>query len=114
MNYVVIMFAFALLCGVLSMLFFSGRGAKLIAGYNTSTPEQRARYDERKLCRAMGLVMVGAFFALGTMALAELARMQGAISCDLSVWVTLMAVFAMAVGIFFGIRRMNTTCLRQP
>ena len=80
MNYVVIMFAFALLCGVLSMLFFSGRGAKLIAGYNTSTPEQRARYDERKLCRAMGLVMVGAFFALGTMALAELARMQGAIS----------------------------------
>ena len=114
MNYVVIMIACALLCGGLSMLFFSGRGATLIAGNNTSTPEQRARYDERKLCRAMGLVMVGAFFALGTMALAELARMQGAISRDLSVWVTLMAVFAMAVGIFFGIRRMNTTCLRQP
>ncbi len=61
----------------------------------------------------MGFIMVGAFFALGTMALAEFARMQGSISRDLSVWVTLMAVFAMAVGIFFGIRHMNTTCLRQ-
>ena len=61
----------------------------------------------------MGFIMVGAFFALGTMALAECARMQGSISRDLSVWVTLMAVFAMAVGIFFGIRHMNTTCLRQ-
>lgn len=39
---------------VLSLIFRSGRGAFLIAGYNTMLAVEKARYDEKKLCKAMG------------------------------------------------------------
>lgn len=42
---------------VLSILFFTGRGSFLIAGYNTASKEQKKRYDEKKLCRLMGVSM---------------------------------------------------------
>ncbi|MDD3244253.1 MAG: DUF3784 domain-containing protein [Eubacteriales bacterium] len=40
----------------LAVVFFMGKGAFLIAGYNTSSREERAKYDEKKLCRTMGMV----------------------------------------------------------
>ena len=42
---------------VLSILFFTGKGSFLIAGYNTASKEQKKRYDEKKLCRLMGVSM---------------------------------------------------------
>lgn len=46
-----------ILMGILSLYLLSGRGAMLIAGYNTATREERLRYDEKKLCRATGFYM---------------------------------------------------------
>lgn len=43
------------LSGAVSILFLMGKGSFLIAGYNTSSPEQKAMYDEKKLCRVMGV-----------------------------------------------------------
>lgn len=45
---------FAILTGVL----LSGKGAFLIAGYNTSSAEEQAKYDEKKLCRVTGMGML--------------------------------------------------------
>ncbi len=49
--------------GILVLLFLTagitllmGRGSFLVAGYNTATPEERAEYDEKKLCRSMGVL----------------------------------------------------------
>ena len=39
------------------ILFLSGHGAGLIAGYNTASEAERSRYDEKKLCRYMGILM---------------------------------------------------------
>lgn len=39
---------------ILGIVFLCGKGAMLIAGYNTSSPEERARMDEKQLCRFMG------------------------------------------------------------
>lgn len=39
---------------VLGIVFLCGKGAMLIAGYNTSSPEERAEMDEKQLCRFMG------------------------------------------------------------
>ena len=39
---------------VLGIVFLCGKGAMLIAGYNTSSPEERAQMDEKQLCRFMG------------------------------------------------------------
>lgn len=50
-----------LLCLLLGILFSRGKGAFLIAGYNTAGPEKKKTYDEKALCRFMGKLM----FAIG-------------------------------------------------
>ncbi len=50
------------------LLFRSGRGARLIAGYNTMPRRERERIDRRKLCRTMALFMA----YCGCMALLDL------------------------------------------
>ena len=42
---------------VLGAVFSRGKGAFLIAGYNTSSKEEKAKYDEKALCRFMGKLM---------------------------------------------------------
>ena len=39
---------------ILGIVFSCGKGAMLIAGYNTASPEERAEMDEKQLCRFMG------------------------------------------------------------
>lgn len=39
---------------VLGMIFFCGKGAFLIAGYNTSSREEKSHFDDKLLCRFMG------------------------------------------------------------
>ena len=33
-----------------------GHGADLIAGYNTASPEEKAKWDEKALCRGVGVL----------------------------------------------------------
>lgn len=42
---------------LLGVLFWRGKGAALIAGYNTMPPREKERYDEKKLCRFMAKFM---------------------------------------------------------
>ena len=42
---------------VLGILFSLGKGAMLIAGYNTAPKREKARYDEKGLCKFMGKLM---------------------------------------------------------
>ena len=42
---------------LLGIPFFRGKGAFLIAGYNTASAAEKARYDEKALCRFMGKLM---------------------------------------------------------
>ena len=47
---------------IMGIVLCCGKGAFLIAGYNTASPEEKASYDEKALCRATGvlvLVIVG-------------------------------------------------------
>ena len=41
----------------LGILFALGKGAFLIAGYNTMSEKEKARYDEKKLMKNMSLMM---------------------------------------------------------
>lgn len=47
----------ALLFIVLGIVFISGKGAFLIAGYNTLSRADKEQYDEKSLCRFMGKMM---------------------------------------------------------
>lgn len=42
---------------LLGTTFSLGKGAGLIAGYNTASAENKAKYDKIKLCRFMGKFM---------------------------------------------------------
>ena len=59
----------ALFFVLLGIIFSSGRGSSLIAGYNTSSPDVKAQYDEKALCRAMGGLMFACAACCGVMAL---------------------------------------------
>jgi len=50
----IIMYSTAALLIIPAVLLLSGRGVFLIAGYNTASPEKKATYDEKKLCRVTG------------------------------------------------------------
>lgn len=42
---------------ILSIILLSGHGSWLISGYNTASKEEKAKYNEKKLCRTMGIGM---------------------------------------------------------
>ena len=61
-----------LLFGILAIVFFCGKGAFLIAGYNTASSEEKANVDENALCRAMGGMMLACAVCFGVLMLSEL------------------------------------------
>ena len=54
---------------VLGLIFSRGKGAFLIAGYNAASKAEKARYDEKALCRFMGKIMFALAGCQGIMAL---------------------------------------------
>ena len=54
MLYFIIMFSTAVLLIVPSIFLLAGRGAFLIAGYNTASAAEKAAYNEKRLCRIIG------------------------------------------------------------
>ncbi|MDD6211845.1 MAG: DUF3784 domain-containing protein [Clostridiales bacterium] len=56
---------------VLAIVLISGHGSGLIAGYNTASDEEKSRYDEKKLCRIVGICMAGIAVLILVMGLFE-------------------------------------------
>ena len=46
--------AIVALFAALSIILLMGKGSFLIAGYNTKSKEQKAKYNAKKLCRVVG------------------------------------------------------------
>lgn len=65
------MFLIFLIFLILSILLLSGRGSFLIAGYNTSIPKEKAKYDEKKLCRVTGAGLLIITILMGIMLLLD-------------------------------------------
>lgn len=85
---------------LLSLVLLSGRGAWLIAGYNTMSREEKARYDEKALCRRVGLMLLGLDGCGGLMILA------GAL--DLA-WLSWLSGILTAVCVVGGLIWVNRT-----
>jgi len=50
---------------ILALFLFKGKGAFLIAGYNTLSDDKKAEYDTKALCKAVGwLLLLLAFFMM--------------------------------------------------
>ena len=56
MSGVIVLLVMAVVFLIMSVFLLMGKGSWLIAGYNTASQKERDKYDEKKLCRATGLV----------------------------------------------------------
>ena len=52
-----LMWGIVVLFATMSILFLCGKGSFLIAGYNTASAKEKAKYDEKKMCRITGVGM---------------------------------------------------------
>ena len=50
------MYFFAVLFLIMAIVFFFGKGDFLIAGYNTASDEEKAKYDKKKLNRTYAFI----------------------------------------------------------
>ena len=62
----VVFFAVAALLAALAVVMFCGRGASLVAGYNTASPAKRAQIDEKKMLRYVGVILLAVAAGLVT------------------------------------------------
>ncbi len=89
--------AFFVLLGV---VFSCGKGGSLIAGYNMSSPQEKEKYDEKTLCRAMGRLMFAFAACAGVMALSAVFDHMAFL------WIGLVLLVIAAVS---GVIYMNTS-----
>lgn len=67
----IVIYIMAMVFLVLSITFLMGKGSWLIAGYNTSSKEEKEKYDEKKLCTAMGIMCAIVAVMTGLLALLD-------------------------------------------
>lgn len=52
---VIVLWILFAIFAIVSIVLLSGHGANMIAGYNMLSKEKKAKYDEKKLCRVVGI-----------------------------------------------------------
>ena len=65
---------------IVAAFLLCGNGADLIAGYNTASPEERAKWDEKAMCRGTGILIL---LMLGCI---ELACVGAALGSEAMMW----------------------------
>lgn len=84
---------------IFAVFLSKGKGAFLIAGYNTMSEEEKAQYDEVALCKFTGKIMYGICFSIFLWGLSEVLQMQVLFIIGLVLFVGL---------IVFGLVYLNT------
>ena len=85
----------------LSITLLSRHGSWFISGYNTATKEGKEKYDEKKLCRTMGI---------GMSIIAILALIMGVLKNILSAFFVYIALGIILIDVAVIIILGNTLC----
>lgn len=103
---VVIAAALGVLMLVLGIVLMMGRGSCLIAGYNTAPEAVKKLYDEKKLCRSSGVVVLIASVLLFTIAFlgywVETGQMEEADMLEPVAWICAVLAAAVAASMIYG------------
>ena len=95
----IVMVGMVVLFLVLGLVFRSGRGASLIAGYNTASEKEKDKIDEKKLCRYTGNLM---FILAGCQIVFVFSML---LKSRMLLWI---GVIAFLVSVFGGVVFLNT------
>lgn len=93
------MFIIALFA-ILGIVFLCGKGSFLIAGYNTMSAEEKVQWDERALCKAVGVLILIMAGCLAVVVLSAMLRNY------IFLTVSILLIFAVALG---GVIFINTS-----
>ena len=52
------MWAFAVIVSIITIVLLTGKGSMLVSGFNTKSPEEREKYDKKKVSRQAGVFML--------------------------------------------------------
>ena len=85
---------------IIGIVLCCGKGAFLIAGYNTASPKEKASYDEKALCRATGVLVLAIVGSVEVLMLGLVLDMTAL------VWVGGVLI---AVSTVFGLIYINTS-----
>lgn len=61
---------------IFAVFLSKGKGASLLAGYNTMSDREKAKYDEVAFCKFMGKIMYGISFSILLFAMSEMLENQ--------------------------------------
>lgn len=61
---------------IFAITLSQGKGASILAGYNTMPDSEKAQYDEVALCKFMGKIMYGISFSIFLFSLSEMLENQ--------------------------------------
>ncbi len=78
---------------IFAFFLSKGKGAFLLAGYNTMSDTEKAQYNEVALCKFMSKIMYGISFSLFLLALSELFNNQILVIIGLILFISFL-VFA--------------------
>ena len=83
----------------MAIFLLKGRGASLLAGYNTMSYDERARYDEKAMCRFAGRLLIGICFGMLLFPIG--------IHFE-AMWMTLLGIAVIVLGSVGAVVYMNT------
>lgn len=109
----IITLVIGLLFLVMGIVLFCGKGSRLIAGYNTMSPQEKKKYDEKKLCKAASVVCVLCSLMLFIMSYLGY-RVERQITSERDMLIFVIAFIAViTVAIFAALVYMNTKAKKK-
>lgn len=84
---------------IASILLLQGKGAMLIAGYNTLSAEDKAKYNKVALCKAVGKIVLCIMFSIVLIFMGEFFQLN---------WLLIVGISLMIAIIVVGLIYLNT------
>lgn len=107
MWFIWIMWVIVAIAIIATIILLTGKGSMLVSGFNTKSPEERAKYDKEKVSKQTGLLMI--FVDVGLLALTSyiqfraIPAIQNITISDYGTEITIVALGIRAYIIVIGI-----------
>ena len=107
MWFIWIMWVIVAIAIIATIILLTGKGSMLVSGFNTKSPEERAKYDKEKVSKQTGLLMI--FVDVGLLALTSyiqfraIPAIQNITISDYGTEITIVALGICAYIIVIGI-----------
>ncbi|MCG3612525.1 DUF3784 domain-containing protein [Clostridioides difficile] len=95
---------------ILSVLLFNGKASMLLAGYNSMSKKEKARYDKKKLCRSSSIVTFIVSIMLFIMVFLGYRIESGQMDEKKMVPFSIIFIIVILSSVFFNILYSNKKC----